>query len=248
MFSIGDRFLEARDKKGKSLKDAEKETKIRAKYLEALEHNNFNLIPGDAYVKIFIREYANFLSIDPDPLVDEYENKHQPVVQNDRFLAVGINSGKRKRSLIWGSLFITLLALTGGLVLWSTGWLQVRNERADLAQKTKSSKQSDSKVIQESEKNDQKKCKTSSSDDGKSLKARITVIGRQESSLKVEVDGKEVFDKQIKAGEIKEWSAQEEIVLTIGNPSALRVEKNGVPVKGLENETERPVVEILTKN
>jgi len=238
LFSIGDKFFEAREKKGKSLKDAEKETKIRAKYLEALEHNNFNLISGEAYVKIFIREYANFLSIDPDPLVDEYEKEHEPAVQNDRFLSVGIDSRKRKRWLIWGSLFIIVLALTGGLVLWSTGWLQVRNERAGLAQKAKPSEQSDSKVIR----------KGTSSVDGKNLKARITVTGRQGSSLKVEVDGKEVFDRQIKAGDIKEWSAQEEIVLTIGNPSALRIEKNGVSIKGLENETERPVVEILKKN
>lgn len=52
--------------------EVEEETKIRAKYLRALENEEYNLLPGNAYVKSFLRTYADYLGLDSRALVDAY--------------------------------------------------------------------------------------------------------------------------------------------------------------------------------
>jgi hypothetical protein len=68
---IGSTLRETRLRLGLSLTDAQKATKIRARYLEALEQEHFDLLPGAAYARGFLRSYAYLLGLDPDPLLDE---------------------------------------------------------------------------------------------------------------------------------------------------------------------------------
>ena len=52
--------------------DVERQTKIRAKYLRALENEEFSMLPGPTFVKTFLRTYAELLGLDPHALVEEY--------------------------------------------------------------------------------------------------------------------------------------------------------------------------------
>ena len=63
---IGNTLREARIRKGLSIKDVEDATKIRSKYLEALEEDDFEVLPGPTFVKGFLRTYAVFLKLDAD--------------------------------------------------------------------------------------------------------------------------------------------------------------------------------------
>ena len=58
------------------ISEVESETKIRAKYLRALENEEYNLLPGPAYVKSFLRTYAEFLNLDSRELVNAYKAQH----------------------------------------------------------------------------------------------------------------------------------------------------------------------------
>ena len=58
--------------------DVEAKTKIRAKYLRALENEDFGMLPGSTFVKSFLRTYAEFLGLDPHLLVEEYRARHDP--------------------------------------------------------------------------------------------------------------------------------------------------------------------------
>src|SRR5437773_6813379 len=58
--------------------DVEARTKIRAKYLRALENEDFGMLPGSTFVKSFLRTYAEFLGLDPHLLVEEYRVRHDP--------------------------------------------------------------------------------------------------------------------------------------------------------------------------
>ena len=58
--------------------DVEARTKIRAKYLRALENEDFGMLPGATFVKSFLRTYAEFLGLDPHLLVEEYRIMHDP--------------------------------------------------------------------------------------------------------------------------------------------------------------------------
>jgi len=69
---IGNSLREARIRRGLSIKDVEDVTKIRSKYLEALEEDDFEVVPGSTFVKGFLRSYAVFLKLDADALVEEY--------------------------------------------------------------------------------------------------------------------------------------------------------------------------------
>jgi len=68
---IGNTLREARLRLGLSLTDAQKATKIRARYLEALEQERFGLLPAPAYARGFLRSYAELLGVDPEPLLRE---------------------------------------------------------------------------------------------------------------------------------------------------------------------------------
>jgi cytoskeleton protein RodZ len=75
MFEIGSSLREARLRQGIDLVDAEQATKIRTKYLKALEDERFELLPAQTYVKGFLRSYAEFLNLDGQIYVDEYNSR-----------------------------------------------------------------------------------------------------------------------------------------------------------------------------
>lgn len=73
MATIGETLRLERQRKGLHVKDAEAVLHIRSAYLEALEEDAYDLIPGDVYVKGFIRNYATFLGLDGKQMVDHYK-------------------------------------------------------------------------------------------------------------------------------------------------------------------------------
>ena len=77
MFEIGPSLREARLSRGVEIPDAERATKIRAKYLRALENEEWDLLPGPTYVKTFLRTYAETLGLDAKLLVEEYKLRHE---------------------------------------------------------------------------------------------------------------------------------------------------------------------------
>jgi cytoskeleton protein RodZ len=78
MPSIGDTLREARMRQRLDIADVETRTKIRAKYLRALENEEFGLLPGSTFVRTFLRTYAEVLGLDPHALVEEYRTNFEP--------------------------------------------------------------------------------------------------------------------------------------------------------------------------
>ncbi len=77
MPDIGESLREARMRARIDIADIEAQTKIRAKYLRALENEEWDLLPGPTYVKSFLRTYAEALDLDAKLLVDEYKLRHE---------------------------------------------------------------------------------------------------------------------------------------------------------------------------
>jgi cytoskeleton protein RodZ len=75
VFAIGSSLREARERQGIELVDAEAATKVRAKYLRALEDESFDMLPGETYVKGFMRSYADYLGLDGQLYVDEFNSR-----------------------------------------------------------------------------------------------------------------------------------------------------------------------------
>jgi cytoskeletal protein RodZ len=77
MPDIGSTLREARMRARIDISEIEAETKIRAKYLRALENEEWDLLPGPTYVKTFLRTYAEALGLDAKLLVEEYKLRHE---------------------------------------------------------------------------------------------------------------------------------------------------------------------------
>jgi cytoskeletal protein RodZ len=87
VFEIGNSLREARLRRGTDFAQAELATKIRGKYLRALEDEQFELLPAQTYVKGFLRTYAEYLGLDGQLYVDEFNSRfvsgeeHEPRVR-----------------------------------------------------------------------------------------------------------------------------------------------------------------------
>lgn len=75
MSGIGEQLRKAREAKGLSISDIEKATKIQSRYLEAIESNDFDKLPGDFYVRAFIRQYAQIVGLDGKELLSQYQGE-----------------------------------------------------------------------------------------------------------------------------------------------------------------------------
>jgi cytoskeletal protein RodZ len=122
MNPIGEVLSQERKRQEKTIKDAERATKIRGKYLQAIEDEDFNTLPGRAYTIAFIRGYASFLELDSDPLVNEFKVREEPSSKpKNVFLKDGykVDFGSRQ--------FLIFLVVVGGLFFLI--WLSVVVDR-----------------------------------------------------------------------------------------------------------------------
>src|SRR5512141_2783315 len=85
MFDIGATLREARQRRGLSLDEVQECLHFRERYLTALEEEHWDLLPGEAYTKGFLRTYAEFLGLDRTLFIDEFNERiaaedEQPIV------------------------------------------------------------------------------------------------------------------------------------------------------------------------
>jgi len=73
--TVGETLKDERQKKGVTLEQAEEETKVRIKYLEALERDNHLALPETVYAAGFLAKYADFLELDRNNLIDQFKRE-----------------------------------------------------------------------------------------------------------------------------------------------------------------------------
>jgi cytoskeletal protein RodZ len=76
VFEIGNSLRSARERQGLGYPEIEIATKIRSKYIRALEEEDFTALPGDAYTRGFLRTYADYLGLDGEVYVEEYASRN----------------------------------------------------------------------------------------------------------------------------------------------------------------------------
>jgi hypothetical protein len=77
MPEIGATLREARMRAKIDINEVETSTKIRAKYLRAMENEEWDLLPGDVYVKSFLRTYGDYLGLDTRQLLDDFRSRYE---------------------------------------------------------------------------------------------------------------------------------------------------------------------------
>jgi hypothetical protein len=126
VFEIGNSLREARLRQGLEFPEIEQSTKIRGKYLRALEEEQFEVLPAQTYVKGFLRSYADYLGLDGQLYVDEFnsryvrgefeeEEEQQPF--RPRVAGSGRGGGMSK------AVMLTLAAIAGLTVFVFAAWM-----------------------------------------------------------------------------------------------------------------------------
>lgn len=128
MFEIGPTLREARVRKRLTILQVAEDTKIRSKYLQALENEEFSELPGDAYAKGFLRSYATYLGLDAQIILDEYTSRYGTDKEPDKQLQGPSALRRPSRSRRSGLLFVAVLAV---LILAIIYVLGLRNSGGD---------------------------------------------------------------------------------------------------------------------
>jgi hypothetical protein len=129
VFEIGNSLREARLRKELDFPELEQGTKIRAKYLRALEDEAFDQLPGPTYVKGFVRTYADYLGLDGQLYVDEFNVRYGT---GDEVLERGVRSTpglrprprqrRRRRKFESNVVWFTLIAIAVVTALVIAAW------------------------------------------------------------------------------------------------------------------------------
>jgi cytoskeleton protein RodZ len=116
VFEIGNSLREARLRQGLEFPEIEQATKIRGKYLRALEEEQFEVLPAQTYVKGFLRSYADYLGLDGQLYVDEFNSRYvrgELEDESERPLAPRVSSPSRGGALPNKAVMLTVAIIAG---------------------------------------------------------------------------------------------------------------------------------------
>jgi transcriptional regulator with XRE-family HTH domain len=116
VFEIGTTLREARVRRNLTLQQVEEDIKIRVKYVQAMENEDWDVMPGVTYVKGFLRTYATYLGLDPEVIIGEFRSRavgpsaehHEPFGGSS---VIGKPHGHRGRNTIVIVAVVCLIAL-----------------------------------------------------------------------------------------------------------------------------------------
>jgi hypothetical protein len=124
MADIGTTLREARMRARIDIGEVEAHTKIRAKYLRAIENEEWDLLPGPVYVKSFLRTYGDYLGLDSRLLVDEFKRRYErPSDHEVRPIATRSRERERDRRArgpllpSWALIGLVLVAVVAALAI-----------------------------------------------------------------------------------------------------------------------------------
>jgi hypothetical protein len=213
MFEIGSSLREARLRQGMDFPEIEAGTKIRGKYLRALEDEQFVQLPAQTYVKGFLRTYAEYLGLDGELYVDEFNSRYvvgeeEPPIRARRTARPHVR--KRVQSNVLLAALVGI-ALVTALVI--AAW--------------KSGSPSDQKLnglTPPAGKQDKKTTPTVAAP------ASITLRGLRSGAFvlirKGNATGKVLFNEGLSAGQTKHFTTKR-LWVNAGTPENLRITVNG---------------------
>lgn len=126
---LGQKLFRARKKLGVDLEAAERETKVRVKYLEALEEGDYRALPSNVYVKGFLQSYCKYLGVDFSEIYELYQKEGKVCGMNtdNQLIKTDDNVGKSPivitpKSFIWPSVILAVILIVGYVFYQVTGF------------------------------------------------------------------------------------------------------------------------------
>lgn len=228
MDSIGARFATERKKRGLDFSDVEHAIGIRALYVQALEEGRYDTLPGEVYVKGFMRNYGNFLGLDGAQLVQEYSASKlpaQPPVSTQPTqskVAANRSAGNKKTALLAVAFVLALAIAGGGLYLWQKDKPAPAARPSGITQNPPSTP---TKLPPPAQTTPVPTPAVSAATRPVVLLAKFT----DRCWTSAIADGKTIYEGIPKIGETLTWEADRQIIVNLGNAAAVEISFNGQP-------------------
>lgn len=241
--TLGHLLEQTRRSLGKSIADAEAETRIRGKLLLSLEKGEYESLPSPAYVKGYIISYAKFLELDPGPLLEMYEREtadsreREPVRLPEQVIAPR-DHGQQvpfKPAIV---VFMVVLAI--GAAVWGVGRFAGRSEPPpplpSIPEPNEAAQPAETATAGPGVTDPDAEPETAT--DGTEEEAmpvpftlRVEIAVDSASWLRVTVDGLVAYEGTMAAGQSGEWEVADNASLRIGRPTAVTVLRDGQAVE-----------------
>ena len=240
MFEIGNTLREARVRRNLTLQQVEEDTKIRVKYVQAMENEDFDLMPGATYVKGFLRTYSEYLALDPEVMLDEYRSRGVKTAEiQEPFGGVSMLGAPRSHRGRNTVVFVAVICLLVLGVIWILG------RGSDMQPSTKPGALGiTSPSPSPSASNSAKPQQTTTP----VVKGELSISAPEgESWLEVRRDGSTgtvLFSGTVKKGKTRVFVG-DVLWLRLGNPSAVRLRVEGRKIKPM---TDAGPVDYILKN
>ncbi len=240
---FGEILSKARRDLGKTLVDAEASTRVRARYLEALEKGDHETLPTPAYVKGYIILYAKFLRIDPEPLIELYENEIGEVAQSPMSLPEEVVVPRAQSHQLPMRTALVVAGVLGLLALsvWGVGRLLYGPEPTPpipvMPEESTTTAPVDIPTTGPGLADPSQEPTPPTSDDTPAdlpvgtFTLRVQVASDSASWLRVTVDGLIAYEGTMTGARSQEWEVADEASIRIGRPSAVTVTRDGEPVE-----------------
>lgn len=226
---VGEKLSALRRERGKSLAEIESATKIMGRMLSALENERWEELPASVYVRGYIRNYAQALGVDPEPLLAEYvkdtsapRTEHVPLRRIPERTVVPhrleLHALPRQ---VWVAAAIAVLVVA--LVVWGVSALLSRDDTPPpiAPETTSTAGTAPTDAVSEA-------LTTPVTENAFILK--VEVAAGQSSWLQVRVDDLVAYEGTLPGGEPKMWTVTDTAIVRIGKPAAVTITRDGQPV------------------
>ncbi len=117
--SLPERLYAAREAKGVDLYRAERDTKIRARYLGALEQGDYKELPGAVYAKGFLRNYALYLGLEPEEVLEQWRHERGTPPETAQAPVAPRPIASPRKGLTFSPFIVVLALMTVGVLIFS---------------------------------------------------------------------------------------------------------------------------------
>ncbi len=192
-------------------------TKISIRYLEALEQDRFDVLPAPVFAKGFLKEYARYVGLDPDDVINSYLTTQQASDGAEDEEPVVVATGSRSSATLMGTGIVLLLAVVAGLIFYSE---RFRGDPREAPPPPIAAPPVAAPPIPEVVEPPQ---------DVPQIPLLVTMDFTEDCWVEAVVDGRRRISELHVQGESLRIEAQSQVVLTLGNPGGVRIEANGEP-------------------
>lgn len=215
-----------REELGYTLQNAEEETKIRKLYLDALENENFSILPPKVYSIGFVKNYARFLRLDAAREVEQFkelaylnDTYKEEVVYSDVEGKPWLPKWLNAANVFAAAAFLILAIWLGNyLVAYFTGPDIAIEPKPPVADSGEQADEAQPEVVIPGEKEPVDIIPES---------VNVKVIARQNCWLRVMIDGTQIFEGTLISGEEKDFNGLESVKIRAGNAGGINILFNG---------------------